>query len=240
MSAAAPIPVSESAGASGGESAFEASVEVSDGAASRADRLSGWALRLAGWGLLAAGIVTLGLALKMPAKAALGYYLLDRAWAETLAAGPAAAPVRPWPGADMAPVARIAFPTLDAERVVLDTASGEAMAWGAGHVQGTAAPGKPGVAGIAAHRDSHFALLAQLGPGDDVMLETRNGETQRYRVEGAQVVDARHWRFPALFEGPEVLALLTCWPVDALVPGDERLVVYARRIADETVEENPS
>ncbi len=196
-----------------------------------AGRRSRWFSRTAGWLLVVAGAVTLGLSLQMPAKAALGSWLLDRAWSETVAAGPEAEAVKPWPGADIAPVGRIRFPSLDAERVILNDASGEAMAWGAGHVRGTAELGAPGVSGIAAHRDSHFALLAKLGPGDEVVLQTRAGADQRYVVEGARVVDAKSWRFPAVFEGPEVLALLTCWPVEALTPGDERLVVYARRIA---------
>lgn len=190
-------------------------------------------MRLLGVAMVLAGAATLALALKMPAKAALGSYLLDRAWEQTVDAGPEAAAVKPWPGADIAPVGRISFPTLDAERVILNAASGEAMAWGAGHVQGTAELGAPGVAGVAAHRDSHFALLANLGPGDEVELETRAGLTQRYRVEMAQVVDARRWRFPAVFDGPEVLALLTCWPIDALASSNERLVVYARRVHED-------
>lgn len=187
-------------------------------------------LRLGGGGLALAGLVVLGGALAMPAKAVLGSFLLDRAFSITLESAPDAPLARPWPGADMAPIARVRFPSLDAERVVLDQASGEAMAWGAGFVRGTADLGTPGVSAIAAHRDSHFALLADLAPGDDVLLQTRDGVERRYRVETGMVVDARSWRFPALFEGPDVLALMTCWPIDDLTPGDERLVLFARQV----------
>lgn len=154
----------------------------------------------------------------MVAKAELGQVLLQRAWD----AGRDA----PWPGADMRPLARLSVPALGVEAVVLDSASGEAMAWGPGHVRGTALPGAPGLAAIAGHRDSHLAFLAELGPGAEIRVE-RSGKAHRFRVTGAEVVDSRTWRFPTDRDGPPRLALSTCWPLDAQTPGPLRLIVHA-------------
>ncbi|MGF1444907.1 MAG: class GN sortase [Pikeienuella sp.] len=159
-----------------------------------------------------------------PIKAAIGQWLLDAAWSETLTSG---TPAKPWSWADIRPVARIAAPRIGAEAVVLDMASGEAMAWGPGHVRGTAELGAPGLAAIAGHRDSHLAFLADLRPGDELVLSMADGQDQRYKVSHALVVDARAWRLPARRSGPSTLALTTCWPFDAQEDGPLRFVLFA-------------
>ncbi|MBX2855238.1 MAG: sortase [Rhodobacteraceae bacterium] len=205
--------------------------EVLDGcAALRAYDVAGSlfaaAMVLGGGGMLAAGAAT-------PVKAMIGQAMLEQAWDEARAlAGEQddAVRVRPWSWADIAPAARLRFPSLGEERLVLDTASGEAMAWGPGHVDGTAELGAPGVSAAAAHRDTHFALLQHLSVGDVIEMETLDGSVARYRVAEMGVVDARTWRFPAMFNGPDVLALATCWPFDSQIPGPERFVLFADRI----------
>ncbi len=180
------------------------------------------------------GLLAVGLALAQPTKAALGQYLIARAFDDARAAardgGRPVDAAAPWSWADMRPVAKLRFPSLGgAERVVLDTASGEAMAWAPGHVRGTAALGAPGVTAIAAHRDTHFALLQRLAPGAEVTLETVDGAARRYRVTFAQVVDARRFTFSARRDGPDVLALSTCWPIGSDASSPQRLVIYAVR-----------
>ena len=175
---------------------------------------TGTALAIAGLGLLGAG-------LWMPAKAVLGQALLSRAW--EAAAGVAT----PWPWADIRPVARLSAPRLGVSAVVLGSASGEAMAWGPGHIAGTAAPGGEGLSGIAGHRDSHLAFLAGLRPGDRLEIETPDGAVSAYRVTGARVVDSRHWRLPVRLDGRPALALSTCWPLDGTGDGPLRFVLFA-------------
>lgn len=195
------------------------------GAAGRARRApSRLAAALAG----AAGLGLLGYGLAVPTKALLGQALLERAFEERLATGEA---VKPWPWADMAPMARIGFPRLGETRIVLDRASGEAMAWGPGHVAGTAALGAPGLSAAAAHRDTHFALLEHVKPGDEITLQTADGRTKRYRVTGGEVVDSRDVGLPIIHEGRDVLALSTCWPFGATTPGPMRFVLFAEPIA---------
>lgn len=201
--------------------------------------------------LIATGAAIFASAIYQPLVAYIGHARLERAYESgqtefesrtqpvdaTLAADGAARahavrpdPVRPWPWADIAPIARLTFPSLGKSRIVLDRASGEAMAWGVGHVVGTAPLGHPGFSAVAGHRDTHFSLLQYLEPGDVVELETLEGASVRYEVFFHEVVDETVYRFPVVFDGPDVLALATCWPFGALTPGPERYVVLARRL----------
>ena len=186
-------------------------------------------------GAAAGGLALVGAALWTPLKAELGQYLIAEAYvsaqAKTRAAGGAArGTVKPWAWADIAPLAKLRFPSLGgAERLVLDQASGEAMAWGPGWMRGSAPLGEAGLSAVAAHRDTHFALLEDLKPGDPIELETLSGARARYRMVRGEVVDSRIWRLPALHDGPDVLALSTCWPFGSVLDGPMRYVVFAVR-----------
>lgn len=184
--------------------------------------------------LLAVGLGAVGWALWMPAKAALGQQLLAAAYDRAKAAGAAGVSTRqtPWAWADMAPLAKLRFPSLNAERLVLDQATGEAMAWGPGWIRGSAPLGAPGLSAVAAHRDTHFALLQHLSEGDEIDLETASGETGRYRVVETRVVDSRRWRLPLIERGPDMLALSTCYPFESVQEGPLRYLVFAARIDD--------
>lgn len=173
--------------------------------------------------LAAGGLVLLAQGAWIPAKAALAQALLERAFARTLAAG---APSRPWPWADTVPVARIAFPGLGESYVALAGSSGQALAFGPGHVEGTPEAGEPGTAVYAAHRDTQFRSLGRLAPGDSVEVRRRDGRTIRFRVTGRRIA---RWDASGLdADAPgRRLVLATCWPLDALAPGPDRLLVEA-------------
>jgi sortase A len=177
----------------------------------------------AGAALLAlAGLAVLASAAWIPAKAALAQVLLERAFARSLAAG---RPVRPWPSADTGPVARLTL--AGRSFVALRGGSGQALAFGPGHLDGTPEAGEPGTAVYAAHRDTQFAVLGALRPGDPVAVTRLDGRTIRFRVTGARVA-----RWDASGIDPAApgrnLALVTCWPLDGVVQGPLRLVVDAR------------
>jgi sortase A len=173
---------------------------------------------------MAVGLALCGQGLWIPAKAVLAQVLLERAFARSVATGQ---PVKPWPWADTWPVARITFPRLHRSVIVLDGASGQALAFGPGHVAGTPDAGDRGVAVYAAHRDTHFALLGQLGPGDEIAVQRIDGRQARFSVAGAQVV---RWDASGLdpHAPGRALALATCWPLDAKVHGPLRYLVWAR------------
>lgn len=190
--------------------------------------------RWSGIAVVIAGIVVLGSGLVQPLKAAVGHHLLQSTFDSRLAAEEGdrsnADQWRPWPGADVAPIAELHFPTLGQDRVVLDSASGEALAWGVGHVPGTADLGSTGIAAVAGHRDGRFELLGDLHEGDQVALTTIDGETVHYVVETRTVVDSRRVELPIDHGGPSELLLTTCWPIDGLLSGPERLILHARPI----------
>lgn len=177
--------------------------------------------------ILILGLALAGQGLFIPAKAALAQVLLDRAFSRALERG---SPVKAWPWADTAPVARITAPRLGVSEIVLSGGSGEAMAFGPTHLPGSAAPGRRGVAVFAAHRDTHFRFLKDLRQGDVLYVEDIQGVRTSYRVEGAHVV--RNDRFGIDRHAPTpILALTTCWPFDSDVRGPMRYVVMARRLS---------
>ncbi|MCI4666075.1 MAG: class D sortase [Neomegalonema sp.] len=191
------------------------------------------AVRLGAALMIGVGAWLTGAALWMPAKAALGRLLLDRTF-EARRVAPAAAQAdparwRPWPSADLSPIGRLRFPRLGESRIVLDSASGEALAWGVGHLRGSASIGAPGLTAAAGHRDGGFALLEHVKLGDVIEATPLNGETIRYRVTRRIVVDSRITTLPIRHSGPDELVLATCWPIEALASGPERLLIYASR-----------
>lgn len=163
----------------------------------------------------------------VPAKAVVAQLLLERAFDHSVASG---RPQKPWPWADMTPVARISVPRLRVDRIVLDTGSGQAMAFGPTLMPAGAALGAPGTAVVAAHRDTHFRFLQHVQPGETILVKTAQGATFRYRVTGSEVV---RWNGFAIAEasGRRELVLSTCYPFDAIARGPLRYVVHARKIA---------
>jgi sortase A len=170
-----------------------------------------------------AGLWLTGSALYIHAKAVLAQILLNRAFAAEIASG---APVKPWSWADTWPVARIEVPRLAASAIILAGGSGQALAFGPAHLADTPDAGEPGIAVYAAHRDTHFAFLGHVAPGDAIVVTRRDGTAAHFRVTHAEVV-----RWDASGIDPAApgrrLALVTCWPIDSAMPGPLRYVVYA-------------
>ena len=178
--------------------------------------------------LACAGLLLVGQGVYIHAKALLAQLLIDRAFSETVSTG---REVKPWPWADTWPVARIAVKRLNVQVVALAGSSGQALAFGPGHVERTAQPGERGVALYSAHRDTHFRFLKDMAIGDEIAVTRRDGATFRYRVDGTSVV-----RFGASGIDPSAggheLVLSTCWPLDAITPGPLRYLVHATMVED--------
>ncbi|MGE0255785.1 MAG: class GN sortase [Alphaproteobacteria bacterium] len=184
-------------------------------------------IALAGAGLLAAGLALLWQGLWIPAKAALAQILLDRAFAASAAA--AGAPVRAWDWADTWPVARLAVPRLGVDLVVLAGASGEALAFGPALLDGGAVPGEAGTSVVAGHRDTHFAFLGGLVPGDRIEVMRADGRVAAFVVRATRVAA---WDRPGIDAHADGswLVLTTCWPLDARLPGPQRYLVVAEAV----------
>ncbi|MBE7423646.1 MAG: class GN sortase [Zoogloeaceae bacterium] len=170
----------------------------------------------------------LGQGTYIQAKAWLAQVLIKQAWTRTLEGE---AQARPWPWADTWPVARLTVPGRDIERYVLAGANGRSIAFGPGHVFGTPLPGEAGNSVVGAHRDTHFAFLRDVKPGEEIIVQKSVSVIRRYRVSGAVVVDKSETRVLAQPPGETRLTLITCYPFDALRAGGPlRYVVTAKAI----------
>lgn len=196
-------------------------------------RRRGWRV-LAGMSrrrLLAAGVMLAGAAIAgqagwIHAKAGLAQWLLQNAWERGLADGDTHAP---WPWADTWPVARLQVPGHGIDQIVLAGDSGRTLAFAPGWAEASAAPGAIGTTVVSGHRDTHFAFLRTLVPGEEVRLQSAAGDAV-YRVVDARVADTRVDRLP-LDDGGETLWLVTCWPFDAMSAGGPmRYAVRAVRV----------
>ena len=159
------------------------------------------------------------------AKAGLAQVLLHRAWDRTLEGEER---VRPWPWADTWAVARLVLPDHANGFIVLAGANGRNLAFAPGLLDGTApAGGGGGACVLAGHRDTHFAALEDLRPGDRLLLEGADGTAHTYRVARTAVVhETDTWALADSID--PTLVLVTCWPFDSLVAGGPmRYVVWA-------------
>jgi len=185
--------------------------------------------------LLCLGLLTLAVGFgaaggRIYVKAWLAQRLLHRAWAASQAGGVA---VKPWPWADTWPVARLSLPDRGVDLIVLADASGRSLAFGPGHVAGSAPPGGSGNTVLSGHRDTQFRFLKDLALGDRIQLETADRVRHDYAVSETLVVDAQD--VEVLWDSDDArLTLVTCFPFDAVAPGGPlRYVVRADRLSVE-------
>jgi sortase A len=185
-------------------------------------------IRLAGpLVLLMTGLLLFGQGAYVHAKALVAQILLRRAFEQTVITG---RDVKPWSRADTWPIARIEIGRLHADAIVLAGSSGQALAFGPGHVELTPDAGERGVAVYSAHRDTHFRFLKDIIVGDEIDVTRRDGRTFRYRVDSSAVV-----RFDASgidpYNSGYELVLSTCWPFDAVTSGPDRYILHATMIS---------
>jgi sortase A len=187
--------------------------------------------RRVAFGALILGALLIAGGLYVPAKAAVAQILLQRAW-ERVLAGDAAA--KPWPWADIVPENELEFPRLGHRMIVLASASGQAMAFGPGHMPNTPEIGAAGTAVIAAHRDTQFSFLGELKPGEVIVAVNRHGARMEFRVTASQIVraDASGIDPGDAGRSGSRLALVTCYPFSGVLHSPWRYVVFADRVKD--------
>jgi sortase A len=190
-------------------------------------RMRGWraqaftVLRLCLTLLFLAGLSIAGHGAYIKAKAALSQILLARAFDQRLAGDVDA---KPWPWADFTIAGRIEAPRIAQSAIVIAGASGQAMAFGPGHMLNTPDPGEEGTAVIAAHRDTHFAWLKDLASGDTIRLTNPDGKLMEFTVTGTRIARWNDSGINAHAYGKH-LDLITCWPFDSKFHGDLRYIV---------------
>ncbi len=177
--------------------------------------------------LLLTGLAIGGEGFWIYAKAKLAQLLLEMSWRSALAGEQR----KPWPWADTRAIARLTIERDGAAIIILAGASGRTMAFGPGHLDGTAMPGDAGNCVITAHRDTHFAPLRYVGPGDILTMQRPDGHSVRYRVQATRIVSKSDTSVLRQ-DGRTRLTLITCYPFDAIRPGTPlRWVVIAQKVA---------
>lgn len=162
-------------------------------------------------GLLVLGITQFGQGGYLYIKAEIAQALIKDAWAQTQSQQQN---VKPWGWADTWPVAKISFAGEEKEFYVLHGANGASLAFGPGHLASSAHPGQVGNSVIIGHRDTHFSVLEDLKPQDQIAVETLN-QKHWYKVVSTRV--ARASDISLLEEhNVAVLTLLTCYPFNDL------------------------
>ncbi|MFT5554112.1 MAG: sortase A [Bradyrhizobium sp.] len=169
------------------------------------------------------GLILFGQGSYIHAKALVAQVLLERAFAKSIETG---LPVKPWHWADTWPVARIEVKRLHVSTIALAGSSGQALAFGPGHVEQSVDAGERGVAVYSAHRDTHFRFLKDVTIGDEIDITRSDGKTFRYRADRSAVVRFDQSGIDPITDQHE-LVLSTCWPFDALTSGPERYLLHA-------------
>lgn len=120
------------------------------------------------------------------------------------------------------------IPDVDLDIAVVEGVGHEALKKGPGHYPDTPMPGEGGNVAIAGHRTTYarpFWDLDELGPGDKIVLFTRDGRFV-YRVRWARVVQPTQVEVVSGTLKPS-LTLTTCHPKFS---ARQRLVVRALRV----------
>ncbi len=164
-------------------------------------------------------------------KAQLAQTMLHQAWARTL---DAQQPIKPWSWADTTTAARLSYTLSDSDSghsvIVLDNASGEAMAFGPGHVAGALDDASNTTIALGGHRDTHLAFLEFADKQSVFELQVPSGKTLTYHFEDSFVVDSSSQQLQIASDAPG-LVLITCYPFNALQTGGPlRLIVRAKLV----------
>jgi sortase A len=125
-------------------------------------------------------------------------------------------------------IGRIEIPSLGLSVIVVEGVGSRTLRRAAGHIPGTALPGRPGNVGISAHRDTYFRPLRKIRQNDIITFTTVLG-VYHYRVVSTKVVGPHDVAVLAP-SGNEILTLVTCYPFYFVGPAPDRFVVRAERV----------
>lgn len=173
----------------------------------------------------------------MQAKAHFAQFLIEQAWDKTLAQGGAN---KPWSWADTYPIAKMQF-MLSQDGVrgdalyILAGASGRNLAFGPAAIMSNSQMNAWGNTVIAGHRDTHFARLKGIKPGQFIALQDSSSREILYRVETIEIVAEDDTSLIGLHDNLQ-LTLVTCYPFESLGSQSRwRFVVVATPIDTEAL-----
>ena len=123
------------------------------------------------------------------------------------------------------PLAILRIPGIGLEVPVLDGVDDLTLNRGVGHIPETAAPGGPGNAGIAGHRDGFFRGLKDVAVGDVIEVETLSSRLS-YRIDRISIVSQTDVDVLDATREP-TLTLVTCYPFYFVGSAPQRYIVSA-------------
>jgi sortase A len=200
-------------------------------------------LQLLSRSLIVAGIGLLAIWGAFEFHRGAGGALAVSAWADEKAAATAALPVESQPDfalwsqkrirayksaivKQLSPTeALLRIPRLGIEVPVFAGTSEWSLNRGAGHIEGSAALGSDGNAGIASHRDGFFRGLKDIRIEDEVVLELRSGQ-RTYLVDEVRIVYPEQVEVLSERAAPS-LTLVTCYPFYFHGDAPQRFIVKA-------------
>ncbi|MDC0095874.1 class D sortase [Amylibacter sp.] len=176
--------------------------------------------------LVVIGLIGIAKASMQPIKAIIGQHYLEVAWKESLRANKLS---KPWRSADFYMIGKLTVPKLKISRVILNSSTGEAMAWGIGRVDTAQSSSKDGPIILAGHRDSHMQFMSKLNIGDKVELMMSNRVLKTFIISKTDITNKPELAVSAQNTENEILILTTCWPFNSQKPGSERYIVTAEK-----------
>ena len=179
-----------------------------------------------GFCLVIGGLVGITKASIMPIKAIIGQQYLEVAWKESLRANKLS---KPWRSADFYMIGKLTVPKLKISRVILNSSTGEAMAWGIGRVNNSQSSSKDGPIILAGHRDSHMQFMSKLNVGDKIELIMSDRVLKTFIISDNDITNKPELAISALNTENEILILTTCWPFNSQEPGSERYILTAEK-----------
>ena len=179
-----------------------------------------------GFCLVIVGLVGITKASIMPIKAIIGQQYLQVAWKESLRANKLS---KPWRSADFYMIGKLTVPKLKISRVILNSSTGEAMAWGIGRVNNvqSSSGGSPII--LAGHRDSHMQFMSKLKIGDKIELMMSDRLLKTYVISKLKVNDKPELKISYSSMGENNLILTTCWPFNSSLQSSQRYILIATR-----------
>lgn len=123
-------------------------------------------------------------------------------------------------------VGRLVCDRIGLDVIVVDGVDRATLRRAAGRDPRGVRPGEMGNVAIAAHRDTYFRPLRNVDQGDEIRLETPDGEVYTYVVDWVSVVEPTNVR-PLDPTDQPALTLVTCFPFDYIGSAPRRYIVRA-------------
>jgi len=129
---------------------------------------------------------------------------------------------------------RISIPSIHLSAVIVEGTDPSSLMIGPGHLAGSALPGEAGNSVVSAHRDTFFRNIANLNPGDQIVIE-RDGLSFTYVVAEFRIVKPTDVSV-AMHTNDSRLTLVTCDPAIYFGAAPQRLVVISKLVSSAPVE----